>query len=268
MTHVLGALAPLKDVRDYLVQSSQTNFPKEYSVGYLSEVKDQGQVCSCVAHATATILEILDYQENGQRVKLSTDFIYGMQNLAYNKIDSGMYLRDACRIVKNYGDCSWDRIPTNTEQPNVVKKLPSDFSDIAFEEASNYKVKSYARCDKTNEMKYALMKYGPVLASVNWYNENYIDADGVIHMDESSGRGRHAVVVYGWNEAGWLCRNSWGKGFGKDGNFIYPYTSKFNEAWSFVDADNDDVKKTKHTTSLWDFIYKIINTISNWFVKK
>ena len=94
-----------------------------------------------------------------------------------------------------------------------------------------------------------------MLAAVNWHDENYIDSDNVIHMDETSNHGRHAIVVYGWNEHGWLCRNSWGKGFGRDGNFIYPYESKFNEAWSFVDADNDDVKKTKHTSSLWDYIY-------------
>lgn len=268
MRPVMGALAPLKDVRDYLIKTSQQEFPKEYKVKYLPEVKDQGGVCSCVAHATATILEALDYQENGQRIKLSTDFIYGLQNIAYNKLDPGMYLRDACRIVKDYGDCSYDRVSTNTEQPDVAEVLRQQPWDDLFEEASAYKVKSYARCDRESAMKYAIMKYGPVLASVNWHNENYIDSDNVIHMDESSDYGRHAIVVYGWNEHGWLCRNSWGKGFGRDGNFIYPYTSKFNEAWSFVDADNDDVKKTKHTSSLWDFIYRLINTVLNWFQKK
>ena len=68
----------------------------------------------------------------------------------------------------------------------------------------------------------------------------------------------------GYNEKGWLCQNRLGKNWNKDGRFIYPYTDSLNEAWSFVDANNDDIYVPKNNSFL-DIIYKIINSIINLF---
>ena len=81
-------------------------------------------------------------------------------------------------------------------------------------------------------------------------------------MDKSSDYGFHAVMVYGYNEKGWLCQNSWGKNWNDDGRFIYPYSEEFREAWSFVDADSEDIVKPTRN-SILDIIYKIINFIIN-----
>lgn len=252
MQYTFGALAPLKDMRDYLVKTAQNAFPQSYQISYLPEVKDQGAVSSCVPHALAAILEILEYQESKKEIKLSTDFIYGIQE----KDTPGMRLRDACKIAKTYGDCLRETLPSNTEHPETPKP-----NEAQIEEAKTYKVKSYAQCKSESAIKYAIMNYSPILASVNWY-DNKIDENNVIHMNEAISYGRHAIVIYGWNAHGWLCRNSWGTAFGKEGNFIYPFEGSFNEAWAFVDAANEDVK-TKHNSCFWNFIYKIINAILN-----
>jgi hypothetical protein len=64
------------------------------------------------------------------------------------------------------------------------------------ENAKNYKIKSYAKLQDPNDIKYALTYYGPVLACVKWYKENKCDADGVLIMG-SNLEAYHAITVYG-----------------------------------------------------------------------
>ena len=268
MIQGLGALLSKIDIRDYKIAAIMQEYPENYIIKDMPPVKNQGSISSCVAHATSTILEYFNKKEVGEYIQLSTNFIYGMQSIMFNRKEKGMYLRDACRIVKAKGN-PWESIVSgNTEQPDCGEKLQQQLTDSIYQNAENQKVQSYARCNGASAIKYALMNYGPVLASVNWHNENYIDKNNVIQMDKSSSYGRHAIVIYGWNKHGWLCRNSWGEGFGEKGNFIYPYENNFNEAWSFVDAENNDIKKPKHNSYIWKIIYSFINLMLNLFKKQ
>ena len=260
-----GALAPQTDVRDYKVAAAAgEEFPARFELLNLPRVKNQGNVSSCVAHATATILEYFNRKEIKDSRQLSTDFIYGMQGIAFNRIDGGMYLRDACKIALDYGDCYDVTIPSNTEQPRCSRMLKEVLTDDIYTEARNMRIASYAQCTSEKAMKHALMNYGPLLVSIKWYDKYKLDDNKVITFDTKKNWGGHAVMVYGWNEHGWLCQNSWGKTWEGNGKFVFPYSNKFREAWSFVDAENSDVIKPRRGKFI-DFCYKIINTIINFF---
>jgi C1A family cysteine protease len=110
------------------------------------------------------------------------------------------------------------------------------------------------------------MNYGPVLGSIKWYNK-YTLKDKVITFNKNVDHGYHAIMICGWNEKGWICQNSWGRTWNGDGKFIYPYAEKLTEAWSFVDAANDDVV-VPLLNSWLDLIYKFINSILNLFKGK
>ena len=256
-----GALPHKTDVRDYKLVAMVSQYPDSYQLPFLPPVKNQGNVSSCVAHATSQILEYFAQKELGDFIPLSTDFIYGMQGVLFERLDSGMFLRDACKIVKEYGDCAKDTIPTNTEQPKCTKRLEETLTDAIYAEAANFRTASYAFCKGDNAVKHALINYGPVLGSAKWYDDYLIDDNNVIVFDKSSDYGYHAIMVYGWNEHGWLCQNSWGKRWNKNGLFVLPFGDLF-EAWSFVDAEGPDVVKPRRN-SLFDIIYKIINRIIN-----
>ena len=202
--HFLGALKPKVDVRDHKVAAAATEYPESYLCENLPPVKNQQSVSSCVAHATAAILETFNKTETGQYISLSTDFIYGMQGIAFNRKQSGMYLRDACKIVKNYGNATEHSVPGNTEQPKCTEKLKQNLTEEIYKEAETFKVLSYARCDHSTTVKQAIMKYGPVLGSVNWYDK-YEIKDDVIYFNKNSSYGRHAIMICGWNEKGWIC---------------------------------------------------------------
>lgn len=264
----LGALPPKVDKRDYQVRAAAGSFPPQYQLTWLPDVKNQGSIGSCVAHATSEILEYFNKQETGNYIPMSTDFIYGMQGVAYGREQVGMYLRDACKIVQTYGDCRNATINTNTEQPLCTKKLREKLTHDVYAEAAIAQINSYARCKTNDDIKHAIMNYGPILASIKWYDKYTLGKQTKkINFNTNSNYGYHAIMVYGWNEHGWLCQNSWGIYWNDGGRFVLPYDVPFTEAWSFVDAQNSDVY-TPVRNSFYDILYKIVNFFMNLFKAK
>lgn len=255
-----GVQPPKIDLRDYKIKSGATNV-KEFALIDLPKVKNQRSVNSCAAHSSSSILEWFNQKETGKQTDLSTGFIYGMQGIAFNRLDEGMYLRDVCKIIQKYGDCLFNTIPFNIEMPECYNRLKDNLTQDIYNEALICKVESYAKCTTDEAIKYALIKYSPVLMSVKWHNTYVLD-DDTIQFDTISDYGYHAVMVYGFNEKGWLCQNSWGKTWGDKGRFVLPYQYGYREAWSFVDAKNSDVHKPKQNKWL-NIIYRILNFIIN-----
>lgn len=256
-----GVQPPKTDLRDYKVKAGVTNVT-DFRLDNLPTIKNQHSVNSCAAHSSSSILEWFNKKETNEYRELSIGFIYGMQGVAFNRLDSGMYLRDVCKIIQKYGDCLCDTIPFNVEMPECYNRLKDNLNEDVYKEASICKVESYAKCETNEAIKYALMNYSPVLMSVKWHDEYKVNNDGTICFNATSNNGYHAVMVYGFNEKGWLCQNSWGKNWGNDGRFILPYEHGFREAWSFVDAENSDVYKPKQNKIL-NIIYKLLNFIIN-----
>ena len=257
-----GVQPPKIDLRDYKIKVGTTNVT-EFMLDDLPAVKNQRSVNSCAAHSSSSILEWFNKKETGQEQKLSTGFIYGMQGVAFNRLGEGMYLRDVCKIIQKYGDCLFDTIPFNIEMPECYNRLKDNLNEDVYNEALIRRVKYYAKCATNEAVKYALMKYSPVLMSVKWHDEYKLD-DDIIYFDTTSDSGYHAVMVYGFNEKGWLCQNSWGKNWGSEGRFILPYEHGFREAWSFVDAKNSDIHKPKRNVAL-NIIYRMLNFAINLF---
>lgn len=265
-TRVYGVKPPKTDVRDYKVKAGAVNIDS-FELDNLPVVKNQKSVSSCAAHSSSSVLEWFNKKETNESRELSVGFIYGMQGVAFNQMDKGMYLRDVCKIIQKYGDCLHDTMPFNIEMPECYNRLKDGLNDDVYKEASISKVESYAKCTTDKSIKYALMKYSPILASIKWHDKYKVSKDGVINFDTESDNGYHAVMVYGFNDKGWLCQNSWGKYWGNNGRFILPYEHGIREAWSFVDAKNSDIYKPKRNT-LFDIVYKLFNYVANLFAKK
>ena len=243
MDHFMGCLPPKKDIRDYKIKASAVSaveLPESYSwlcnYKYMP-VKNQEQVSSCVAHAMSSILE---YHIIGTK-KLSTNFIYGGQYEVCGNEGQGMYLSDACKIVKKYGDATEEDCPGNTEVPECY--------DIASEALHNEEKMQKASLYKIEDCEVVNRK----LIS------NY-----------KKGIGYHAIVLYGWNKDGFLFQNSWGEDWGVKGRATLPYDYKIAEAKSIIDAKDpeDIVKPIKIDNKLVKILCKIINYILNLIFKK
>lgn len=260
-----------RDVRDFKIKAmpaGAAQLPEEYICDLNINVKNQKSVSSCVAHAVSSILE---YHAKGKH-ELSTNFIYGAQSVICGRSEGkGMFLRDACKIVTNHGDMLLDDCPGNTEVPKCYEIAEQALNDnVKAERAKVFRISKYFSCSNINEIKQAIYNHGPVLASYKWFKTFKVNKDGKLIGERKGDHSYHAVMIYGYTSEGFLCQNSWGKSWGKDGRFIAPYEIPVAEARGLVDYLNDvdlgDIIEPKRNDFL-DFIYKFINFILNLFRK-
>ena len=67
------------------------------------------------------------------------------------------------------------------------------------------------------------------------------------------------MVIYGWNEKGWLVQNSWGPLWGNKGTCILPFDTEFNSVWGVIDQESPMQKMIiKPTYTVKKFGYKTI----------
>ena len=135
-----------------------------------------------------------------------------------------MYLADACKIVSQYGDMLEIDCKGNNEIPEVW-----DIAELAFEDyqkrdrALQFKIKYYFSCKTINDIKLALYQYGPVIAGIKWFDKTIADKDGNFIYNKNNSYSYHCIMIYGWNDQGFLCQNSFGENWGNKGCFILPF---------------------------------------------
>jgi hypothetical protein len=115
-----------------------------------------------------------------------------------------MYLRDACKIVAGYGDPLYEDCPGNTEISKVYEIAETAIDDEQImNTASAFRIKSYFSCNTIDDIKTALVNYGPVLISIKWFKD-YKVVNGVLTGGKGEPSGYHALVCYGYTPKGLL----------------------------------------------------------------
>jgi C1A family cysteine protease len=157
-----------------------------------------------------------------------------------------MNLRDAMDILLKSGICADSLYPYSTTDVPPSTVIPQS----AFDEASKFKIKSYAQIDTQEELKTALVNKGPCLVAFPCYNNRksfWKQCDG------DTLKGGHCVLIVGYNKDGYILRNSWGLAWGDFGYTYYPYSDwgAHWEIWSSIDLPTDpnvvpqDLKQNK-----------------------
>ena len=257
-----GVLESPVDVRDYTIAASEY-LPDKFACSPLPPVKSQGSKPTCVAHAASSLVESHSQRQHGEYVEFSTDFIYGTRDVG-QYVGDGMYIRNALANLKNYGDCYHVDCPTNSDIQEAMA-IVNDRLDELRALAYPHRISSYYRCNTPEQIKTALINHGPVLISMNTYNGATIKND-TYTCDTSKDYGRHCVLLYGWDERGWLIQNSWGKYYAGDGRFVLPFDFKINEAWGVTDDIADPIVIKKRKTPIRNFFYKLYNALANFFI--
>lgn len=194
---------------------------------YLSAVKDQGDLKSCVAFPISAVYELFA-QRNSKNVSISELFIYYNSRAHDANInnDSGATLVNAVNAVKEKGACYTKTYPYNIES---FSQLPSD---DAYAEAKHQLVNKACRINITEkDFKHAIANGHPVIIGLKIFESFYPQDDsGIIPFPsnneaESEQYGNHALLVVGYNEEEKLfkIRNSWGEKFGAEGYGYAPY---------------------------------------------
>jgi len=189
-------------------------------------VRDQGYQGSCAAMSGAAMKDWQEIKDVAIDEYMSPQFIY---NNRYNQNSEGMTMRDLMSILKNTGDCRESlHVYGNKDKP----------STNAYDDAKHYVIEAYASITTVEGLKAALYENGPCVIAVPVYNYTtrmwkQRTGDNLL--------GGHAMTIVGYNEEGFIIRNSWGDSWGDAGHTIFPYEDwGFHwEAWSAVDADSD-----------------------------
>lgn len=253
-----GLLISPIDERDYKINritdaACSVTFPKSYSLEkFLPPVYDQKNVGSCVAHSIVQHGFMKEKQSEKVSVRFSTEFVYGLR-LANQYYGRGMYVREAFSNTLQFGLLPEKYLSGNHEYTVAVPKV-IDRLDEFTKYSLKYKNSEYYRVNGISEIKSTLYSLQvPVIITVNVQKCLYEPEEktGYINIKNTNFKvpspyGAHAMLIYGWNNRGWLVRNSWGDWYGVNGNIILPFEYPLLEAWTAIDfkslPDITDIK--------------------------
>lgn len=228
---IFSTLVSPFDIRDFKVTTDSREFPETFVLPEVT-VKNQGSTGSCVAHACSSVVEFHNKRQEDTDIVFSTEFIYGYRPAGYY-VGEGMYIRDALKTLRKVGDCPKTDLGGNHTCPEAMAAVEADLEKLK-DKAFPHRISAYAKVETVEEIKTALMDFGYVVVSMPWHKD-YKLKNGVYTYTSDENRGYHCVVIYGWDEKGWLVHNSWGTGWGKKGKFIVPFDFKWREAWAVTD---------------------------------
>lgn len=181
---------------------------------WVTSVKDQQACGSCVSFAVCGTVEArarivcrnptldLDLSENQL-------FFCGCGNCC----DTGWYFDQALNFAQNTGialDADSPYTPVNQPCPPAQPRL---------------RITSWKSVYSIAERKSSLASKGPMVAGMKVFSDFYNYRGGVYRHAAGRNEGGHAVVVVGYSDTDgcWICKNSWGTGFGESGFFRIAY---------------------------------------------
>jgi C1A family cysteine protease len=196
---------------------------------FISSIKDQGNCGSCVAFGTAAAIDgqarIIDNIAIGDRLgyamkDVSEAQLYycGAEARDQRTCASGWWPGGALTYASNPGAAPGGSFPyTAGDQPcNLRYGWDSQLTIVS----------QWSTVNTAAAMKQWISTKGPVISCFSVYADFYAYGGGVYHYNGSAPfQGGHCVAVIGYDDGlqAWLCKNSWGTGWGMSGYFWIGY---------------------------------------------
>jgi C1A family cysteine protease len=228
------------DIRDFKFSKSPIidqvkidQLPKVVSLRrWCSYIEDQSQLGSCTSNAWIALLE---YNRNRNKITPYRDFSRLFHYYNERKIegtineDSGAEIRDGAKALATYGVCpEW-------QWPYKISDFRNEPTANCYKNAFPYKIKNYYALETFNDLKISLAAGHPFVFGFYVYDSfesAQVANTGIVPMPNIINEellGGHAVLAVGYSDIDktFLCRNSWGRGWGLkgalDGYFLMPY---------------------------------------------
>jgi C1A family cysteine protease len=248
-----------------LTRSLYSEIPSTYSLKkFAPEPKSQGQYGTCVGWSTCyagmTILESISKNRTDITTTTNNTFSPGF---VYKQIKSesdlyckmGTYIDEALEILKTKGTVKYSSM-TEVNCPTYLS--PSQFTD-----ASNYKIKDYAKLFdifessdfKISAVKKSISQNNPVIIGMNTPESFYTALGAWIPTESSSNSyGGHAMCVIGYDDSqyggAFEIMNSWGTQWGNSGFIWIKYEDFANfvkYAYEMIEFKTKIVEEERYT---------------------
>jgi hypothetical protein len=202
--------------------------PKEFIIPNLPPVwYDQENINSCVGQALAFYLSYLFYRQTNRAEMFSPMYIYwhARYTRGLTQKDEGCFLIDGIMSIVRWGICR-EKFWGHNYVHLTLQPTPEAYEDAI---SLGLTVK-FAIIKTVDEMKNALIYQVPVVFGFpvpESFKRSLKGAEVFLEPPKPSERilGGHAVVAIGYSDHknAFLCRNSWGREWGIDGNFWLHY---------------------------------------------
>lgn len=188
----------------------------------------QGKLGSCTANAIAAAFEFDQHKEEGcWEFTPSRLFIYYNERVCEGTVneDTGASLRDGIKAVSKVGCCPEEMWPY--DESRYAEEPPVE----CFEVAAKNRATAYHRLDQDlHQLKSCIREGFPFLFGfmvLSSFEHPTVARTGFMKMPQKGDKpmGGHAVCAVGFDDDQevFICRNSWGSGWGDDGYFYMPY---------------------------------------------
>lgn len=201
---------------------------------YFKDVSDQLQLPSCVANATADMMEgatVLDKVLTGMSIdqarastpNLSRLFVWWnaknemWPNQASNP-NSGTYNRLAMDVLARFGVCTESRWPYDSNNATIRPSIMSYREAVVNRFDAFYSITGQ-NDDRLTSIVQALGQKHNVLFGTT-LDQSFLNyTSGVIHKPTGTSIGGHAMVICGWDPSrqAFKVRNSWSPSWGESG---------------------------------------------------
>lgn len=188
-------------------------------VSHVTAVKDQGNCGSCVSFCVAAVVESAVSIEHGRQLDLSEADLHFCSS--HGASCDGWWPGDAIDQVKSRGITADAEFPYASAfsggEPRCITSIHRDVNAVRLVE----KQVLYSFANR----RFWLANVGPVSAAMEVFSDFYSYGSGVYEHKTGSREGLHCVQVIGYSDAEgcWICKNSWGTGWGDNGFFKIAY---------------------------------------------
>jgi len=204
---------------------SKFDWRDDNGIDWTTPIKPQGNCGSCVAFGTLASLEALlkirTYKAHNKNVNLSEAHLFFCNNRQCNPDDpnSGWNINPACDYIKNNG------VPDDNCYPYVDHNQPCNTCQNWQSKIDSTKIKSSSNTRNVNQMKNNIVNNGPQITGMAVYEDFWDYSQGVYEHVKGDLEGYHCVSVVGYDDENncWICKNSWGTGWGENGWFRIKY---------------------------------------------
>ncbi|MBC7128693.1 MAG: PKD domain-containing protein [Thermoplasmatales archaeon] len=195
------------------------------SQGIVTSVKNQGGCGSCVAFACIGVFEAVIKWKTGLTTDLSEAHLFFCGG---GICDWGWYISAGMNYLKNYGVSDESCFPY--DGAIYGNQLPCNPCQGWEENA--FKIDSWGVVSGRENIKNTIYNYGPVAVDFAVYEDFYYEypnpsrwPNDVYYHQYGDPVGGHAVAIVGYDDSGqyWICKNSWGTGWGLQGYFKIKY---------------------------------------------
>ena len=197
---------------------------------FVTPVRDQLNCGSCWAFATAAALEsytlIADNLPN-QDENLSEQVMVSCSGAGNC---SGGYIEDASDYLRDVGlplESCYSYTGGNGNCASACRNYQTDTFHIG---SWSYAATTYPSVDA---IKNALSAYGPLVTTMDVYDDFYYYSSGIYSYTSGRLQGGHAILIVGYNDAAqcFIVKNSWGTDWGENGYFRIAYSQLNSRAY-------------------------------------